>query len=113
LRITAIDAALEPPRISVISRYRSTACQPVSGATDVIVVGTPNVVDGSVRTESGVGPDDASGMVVDDTAVVTVLDGAATVERGALPDSMAGEEHAPATRARVNQMNPCRAATLT
>jgi hypothetical protein len=52
-------------------------------------------------------------MVVDDTAVVTVLDGAATVERGALPDSMAGEEHAPATRARVNQMNPCRAATLT
>jgi len=52
-------------------------------------------------------------MVVTDTALVAVLDGAAKVERGALPDSMVGDEHAPATRARVNQMNPCRAATFT
>ena len=79
----------------------------------MIVVATSNVVDGSVRTESGVAPADASGMVVTDTALVAVLDGAATVERGALPDSIVGDEHAPATRARVNQMNPCRAATFT
>ena len=79
----------------------------------MIVVGAPNVVDGSVKAAPGVAPDDGSGVVVDDTAVVAVLDGAAKVERGALPDSMAGDEHAPATRARVNQMNPCRAATLT
>ena len=79
----------------------------------MIVVDAPNVFDGSVRTASGVAPADGSGVFVGDTAVVAVLDGAVTVERGALRDSMAGDEHAPTTRARVNQMIPCRVATLT
>jgi hypothetical protein len=78
------------------------------------VVGVPNVVDGPGGTDSGVALTAGSGDVVDDTSVATtVFDGRAAVDRGALPDSMAGDAHAPATRARLNQSDPCRAVTLT
>ena len=97
-------ASSEPIGVSSSSVPASTNCSAVIAAI---------VFDGSVRTASGVAPADGSGVFVDDTAVAAMLDGAVTVERGALRDSMAGDEHAPATRARVNQMIPCRVATLT
>ena len=40
LRSTATDAAAEPPRMSVTSRYWSTAAQPLSGTTLPTGVGT-------------------------------------------------------------------------